>query len=710
MICAPALLSAMLAAAAQPAVRFVAVEGNRRIPAETVRHYVSARPGAPCNEESMREDIRRLHALGVFREAEVLIRPAGEGRVDVVYRVRELPWVTGLAIESGSHSMDRRIRDFLRRNKLEPHPAAPYDPAQARRIETAVQRMLQADRYPQAEARMVAEGGCDAVRLRLLVRPGLRRGRTHPENEGARFRLESLGIEGDAGAAAAEVREIVAAVKVPRMCDDGFLESVRHKLGEVMGRNGYALAQVRLLRSAGEQQIAVKALFRIHAGDPVLTGRIVFVGNTRVPDRFLRRELRVAEGRVFNSQALDESLIALNRSGLIEEIARNDVRLEYDRENNTVDVIVRVRERGRQGICATGGTGGYGGSYLGALYRVFNLLNLGEILSLELDGGAAQSNFLLNLAASRFLGLPASFAFSAFHRVAGLNLGEIVPGTSDVVALLRRRSAGFHLAGAYPVSAKSRVTLALGYERSVVETRAPSGADTVGSSAARRSVLAPGFVFDSTRGGGPALRGSRLGFDQSWVGGPLVAPLVSLEHWFRLDTYRDAPGSRGRHALAFQFRGDAVRPLGSRELAPDLRLFPGGEVVRGLGNGSLGAWERTNNQSTVSLVPAGADTWIGFSTEYRVPLSGPWSGVGFFDLGWSRLSPGAEDRVLRATSGLVRASAGGELRLQLPVLGEPARLIFAWNPLRLDTLIRSGDQVLRLADPRAAVRFTLGER
>jgi len=101
---------------------------------------------------------------------------------------------------------------------------------------------------------------------------------------------------------------------------------------------------------------------------------------------------------------------------------------------------------------------------------------------------------------------------------------------------------------------------------------------------------------------------------------------------------------------------------------------------------------------------------MGFSTEYRVPLSGPWSGVGFFDLGWSRLSAGAEGALVRATSGLLRASAGGELRLQLPVIGAPARLIFAWNPLRLDTVIRSGDRALRLADPRAAVRFALGDR
>ena len=55
----------------------------------------------------------------------------------------------------------------------------------------------------------------------------------------------------------------------------------------------------------------------------------------------------------------------------------------------------------------------------------------------------------------------------------------------------------------------------------------------------------------------------------------------------------------------------------------------------------------------------------------------------------------------------MRASAGGELRLMLPGLGQPARLIFGWNLLRLDTLLR-GAPGRRQADPRGSIRFALG--
>ncbi len=109
----------------------------------------------------------------------------------------------------------------------------------------------------------------------------------------------------------------------------------------------------------------------------------------------------------------------------------------------------------------------------------------------------------------------------------------------------------------------------------------------------------------------------------------------------------------------------------------------------------------------------GADALLGFSTEYRLPLSGPLGGAAFFDLAWTRLntrngSPIAGVRQLAGTSGVIRASTGGELRLQLPVIRQPARLIFAWNPFRLDALVR-GASPFRVADPRGAIRFALGD-
>jgi hypothetical protein len=67
-----------------------------------------------------------------------------------------------------------------------------------------------------------------------------------------------------------------------------------------------------------------------------------------------------------------------------------------------------------------------------------------------------------------------------------------------------------------------------------------------------------------------------------------------------------------------------------------------------------------------------------------------------------------EARLVEETNGLLRASMGGELRLQLSMIHQPARVIFAWNPLRLSGLLRNSPSLLRLSDPRGSVRFALG--
>jgi len=83
-------------------------------------------------------------------------------------------------------------------------------------------------------------------------------------------------------------------------------------------------------------------------------------------------------------------------------------------------------------------------------------------------------------------------------------------------------------------------------------------------------------------------------------------------------------------------------------------------------------------------------------------------------LGWTHLDPknaaqlGTCARLIKETNGVVRASLGGQLRLQLPMIRQPVRMIFAWNPLRLDTWIHGASSLQRLADPRTTLRFALG--
>jgi len=533
-----------------------------------------------------------------------------------------------------------------------------------------------------------------------------------PVVEGPVYRLESVKSEGGSQIAAAEMGALLAKIPAPSRYDYSLLDSTRQKMVDALGHYGYALAQVELAQDINDTEHTVAAVYRIRPGNPVAIGKIKFDGNTRVRDRFLRRELVPREGDVFDSAKLDRSIQRLNRVGIVQEIRRADVSLEMNDTTQQLDITFKVREKERQGIYGTGGTGGIGGGYLGVLYTAFDLLGLGESLSLQVDGGASQRNALLNIVGTRFLGLPFTLGLSVFHRLTNFNIASIVPDAADLVHLLKHRTTGAGLSGAYPISSKVQVGVAAQFEKlSLTET-------AVGGGVAQRKVqnrteLSPNFVFDSTQGTGPGIRGPRFAFTTSWAGTTLLRSVDSTAQSFRFSEYFGDPITGGRNSFAFRIQAAAMRPRNGVALTLDRRFYPGDEIVRGFNRGGLTPW--AYGTGTNRPAPVGADTVFGISMEYRIPIQGPVSAAAFIDLGWSALSRNHVDqdtgsRLINETNRILRASVGGEFRVQLPVIRQPGRFIFSWNPLRLGSLLQGKSGLLQLADPRRTFHFALGDR
>lgn len=81
-------------ALAQGVVREVAVEGNRRIEADTIRLYAGLEPGAAATPEALNLAARRIFATGLF--ADVSVVPEG---ARIVIRVRENPTINRISFE-----------------------------------------------------------------------------------------------------------------------------------------------------------------------------------------------------------------------------------------------------------------------------------------------------------------------------------------------------------------------------------------------------------------------------------------------------------------------------------------------------------------------------------------------------------------------------------------------------------------------------------
>jgi outer membrane protein assembly factor BamA len=151
------------------------------------------------------------------------------------------------------------------------------------------------------------------------------------------------------------------------------------------------------------------------------------------------------------------------------------------------------------------------------------------------------------------------------------------------------------------------------------------------------------------------------------------------------------PLTNGHNTWAFRSYAAGVSTLKGNLLFQN-RYFAGNEVLRGFRSGEIAPYVSENvtdvsGKNRIQAIPAGVDLLAAVNTEYRAPLASRTEAVVFLDSGTGWLLPkwlGASHPILLAgTNGILRASAGVELRWQAPIVEQPLRLDFAINPLRL---------------------------
>lgn len=76
----------------------VSVEGNRRAEAEAVRGVLRSRAGAPLDERTVSEDLRRVYSLGYFDDIRVELRTVADGH-RLVFVVQEKPAIREIRYE-----------------------------------------------------------------------------------------------------------------------------------------------------------------------------------------------------------------------------------------------------------------------------------------------------------------------------------------------------------------------------------------------------------------------------------------------------------------------------------------------------------------------------------------------------------------------------------------------------------------------------------
>lgn len=241
-----------------------------------------------------------------------------------------------------------------------------------------------------------------------------------PVTEGKPFRVGELKVEGNSIFSQEQILAYVGLKKGEIADGKRLQDAVYEDLKKVYGSQGFVLYNAEFEPEfkdspTNPDEGIVDITITIEEGKQFRLRRLEFTGNTFTRDRVLRREFLINEGDVYDQVRMENSVIRVNQTQYFDPIDKDqDVEIRTDEEQGDVDLIVKVKEKGRQQISFNGGVSGIGGSFFGLEYSTNNLLGRGEILSLAFGAGNRQQSFQVSFQEPYFRNRPISVGFSLF--------------------------------------------------------------------------------------------------------------------------------------------------------------------------------------------------------------------------------------------------------------------------------------------------------
>ena len=352
----------------------------------------------------------------------------------------------------------------------------------------------------------------------------------------------------------------------------------------------------------------INVTLNVDEGKAFFIRRIDFTGNTTTRDKVIRRQLLLDEGDVYNSQMWDLSILRLNQLGYFEVLKENEsYTLQRNGSSSTLDIVLKVKERGKNSISLNGGVSGISGSFVGLNYATNNFLGLGETLSLGGQVGTLMTNVTAGFTEPYLFDRPFQMGIQVYLRRFAYNQGQqqsILSGT-NVTAFYNslgsanvlnyvQDSKGLSLSFSYPLKRSfARLGLSIGYDISSIKTESTGAtnyftylnfegvAGPNSLSGIRTAKIVPSYSYNSRNSFLNPTGGKSIFASIEVTGSVLNANVNMIKPTFDMQYYHRSPRWKN-NVIAIHVMGSTEIGYGGKVIPPFVRSFIGGENdVRG---------------------------------------------------------------------------------------------------------------------------------
>jgi len=511
-----------------------------------------------------------------------------------------------------------------------------------------------------------------------------------PVEEGARYKLGSITFTGNKAVNNPRALRATFAVKDGEWFNATLVGKGLESLKKAYGQLGYINFGAIPKPVFDEDKKTVSLQVDIDEGKPFYVSRIEFTGNNITRDKVIRRELMVEEGSVYNSQLWEYSLLRLNQLEYFEPLkVDQDSEAHQDAEAGTVDLLLKVKEKGKNSIGLNGAMSGLSGASLGVNYSTNNFLGLGETLSLQANLGNVNRTFMFGFTQPYVRNRPLNVGFQLYNNKQDYNPSKAAGGNSNQSANMtaaqqsltqnyNQASTGLTWSISYPLRrhAFQRVGFTYSLSKSTISAFS-TASQTFFQTISFRSGIQNSNALDGIINSMASLSYTyntinnpmrpRSGKEYSavlqtsgiWGNVRYIAPSIAYKS-FRSMHYL-TPSQSGRNVLALRAQMSYVQGFGGDVAPPNNRFFAGGEnELRGFDIRGATPYGYVPNRVFVQLtspdgncvprdpnnvqlnqciqVPLpvygiasiGGDTNLIANAEYRIPIAGPVT-LSFFD-------------------------------------------------------------------------------
>ena len=511
-----------------------------------------------------------------------------------------------------------------------------------------------------------------------------------PINAGDRYSVGEVKIEGNKLISSKYLHKLIK-FKEGDIYSIKVREKAVEKIGELYQNAGHIYTQIIPVENLDPKRKRVNVTFNIHEGEVAYLSKLEFKGNTYTKDKVIRREFLIREGDRFRFALFKDSILRLKQLGLVE--LEKDPEIKPNPEDPTkIDVTLNVKELQRNNIQFSAGYSGYEGAFISLSYSTVNFLGSGENLELMAQYGKRIKYYMFSFAEPFFLDLPLNIGFRIYKRYIAY------------LGLYTQRSEGANFNFSARVKGYWNASINYGFE--YLDIGPPSEEDeayygyggyggygaysygyypyggTYGYGKYTISSISPVIFRNTVDSPLTPSRGTLYLASCKFAGGILGGDISLIKPRFEWTFYHPITKT---HVIGFHLEYQFVKPLEGSDVPFWERFYLGGErSIRGYDIYTIGP---RNEEGRI----IGGEKSFVFNAEYIIQVGGPLYAILFYDLGNAY---GQEENVSFKN---MYSSAGLEMRIFVPALRIPFRLIFAYNSHKI-----------RRDDSKFAFRFAVG--